>query len=136
MSGGFTKLFSTITESSVWCEDDQTFRVWIAMLARADHEGVVNASAPGFANLCRMSLEEFQRAEAILLGPDQHSRTPDNEGRRIERIQGGWLVLNYVRYREQAQESGRAPYMRDYRKRKAIQEQAAAESEKAKGGGF
>jgi hypothetical protein len=52
--------------------------------------------------------------------PDADSRTKDNEGRRIETIEGGWLILNYQKYRAQAQaqDGGRAPYFRAYRARK------------------
>jgi hypothetical protein len=34
------------------------------------------------------------------LSPDKYSRTPDDEGRRIEVIDGGWRLLNYGKYRE------------------------------------
>lgn len=117
---GFTKLFSGITESSVWIYSDSVLRVWIAMLARADYDGVVEGSIPGFAHLCRMEIEPFQEAVAVLAGPDPYSRDPSNEGRRIRVFDGGWEILNYRRYREQAQakEGSRAPYYRDYRKRK------------------
>lgn len=117
---GFAKLFSSIVTSSVWCEDNATLRVWIAMLATADAEGVVEGSVPGFANLARVSVEEMRAAIQRLSSPDPESRTPDHGGRRIEVIEGGWLVLNYAKYRQQAQakEGSRAPYYREYRKRK------------------
>lgn len=114
---GFTKLFASITESSIWGEDNNTLRVWICFLARCDAEGVVEGSIPGLAHLCRLSIEEFNAALATLQGPDPYSRTPDNEGRRVAKITGGWQVLNYLAYREkgQAKEGSRAPYYRKYR---------------------
>lgn len=114
---GFTKLFSSITESSIWCEDDKVLRVWVAMLARVNADGMVEASVPGFANLCRMSIEEMTRCLARLKAPDPYSRTPDHDGRRIEDAPGGWKVLNYQAYRErgQAKDGSKAPYMRKYR---------------------
>lgn len=117
---GFTKLFASITESSVWGEDDKTLRVWIAMLARANSSGFVAASVPGFAHLCHMKVHELQKALKRLSAPDPHSRTPDHEGRRIEAVAGGWLVLNYVAYRNGVQEQpgSRAGDMRRYRQRK------------------
>lgn len=119
---GFTKLFASITESSVWVEPHFVLRVWIGMLARADADGIVEGSVPGFANLCRVSVEEMEEALRILSAPDKHSRCKEHEGRRIEAFDGGWLVLNYAKYRKQAQakEGSRAPYYRDYRaKRRA-----------------
>jgi hypothetical protein len=117
---GWTKLFSGIVTSSVWCEDHVTLRVWVAMLATADADGVVEGSVPGFANLARVTVAEMKAAITKLSSPDPDSRTPDHEGRRIEAIDGGWRVLNYKRYREKAQEKegSRAPYYRTYRRRK------------------
>ncbi|MBN9690715.1 MAG: hypothetical protein J0M24_10795 [Verrucomicrobia bacterium] len=100
---GFTKLFASITESSVWVADDKTLRVWVAMLARCDARGIVEGSVPGFASLCRMSIEDFEERISTLSAPDRYSRTPDNEGRRIEPVEGGWRVLNYGKYREKGQ---------------------------------
>jgi hypothetical protein len=120
---GFAKLFSSIVTSSVWCEDHATLRVWIGLLATADAEGIVEGSIPGFASLCRVTIEEMKAALAKFSAPDPHSRTPDHEGRRIEAIQGGWRILNYLAYRQQAQakEGSRAPYYREYRKGKREQ---------------
>lgn len=117
---GWTKLFSSIVTSSIWCEDDSTVRVWIAMLAVADADGVVEGSIPGFANLARVSVDQMRSAVAKLCSPDHDSRTPDNEGRRVEAIEGGWRILNYAAYREkgQAKEGSKAPAMRKYRARK------------------
>lgn len=97
---GYTKLFSSIVTSTVWCEDDATVRVWIALLAMADAGGMVEGSIPGFANLARVPVEKMREALAKLEAPDQDSRTPDNEGRRIETVRGGWRILNYTAYRE------------------------------------
>lgn len=121
---GFTKLFASITESSIWGEDDKTLRVWICFLARCDNEGIVEGSIPGLAHLCRMSIEDFKAAVTKLESPDPYSRTPDHEGRRVEPIQGGWRVLNYLSYRDkgQAKEGSRAPYMRIRREAQKLKE--------------
>jgi len=123
---GWTKLFSSIVTSSIWCEDNATLRVWIAMLAISDSTGVVEGSVPGFASLARVTQEEMVAAVAKLSSPDPHSRTPDHEGRRIESILGGWRILNYGPYRErvQAKEGSRAPYFREYRRRRATEDVA------------
>ena len=100
MSLYFTKLFSTLTDSTIWCEDNPTRIVWIAMLAMADRHGLVHASIPGLANRARVSLDECENALNKFMEPDPYSRTEDHEGRRIERIDGGWKLLNYAKYRE------------------------------------
>jgi len=99
MSVTFTKLFASITESTVWCEPDRIRLVWIAMLAMADSKGRVWASVPGLANRARVPLEDAEEAINRFLSPDKYSRTPDHEGRRIEPIDGGWRLLNHEKYR-------------------------------------
>lgn len=99
MSVTFTKLFSSITESTIWCEPTSTRIVWIAMLAMADRKGRVFGSIPGLANRARVTIPECEAALATFLAPDPYSRTPDCEGRRIEPIDGGWRLINYAKYR-------------------------------------
>jgi hypothetical protein len=53
---------------------------------------------PGLAHAARVSMDECQKALTTLLAPDQWSRTPDFEGRRIEVIEGGWRILNRARF--------------------------------------
>jgi hypothetical protein len=99
MSRSFTKLFSSITESTVWCEPLATRVVWITMLAMADRHGRVWGSVPGLAGRARVEVAEAEAALARFLAPDRYSRTQDHEGRRIEPIDGGWRLLNHAKYR-------------------------------------
>ena len=96
----FVKLFSSILDSSIWAEDDATVRVWITMLAMCDRNGMVWASSSGIAARARKTPEETRAALALLSAPDPDSRTLAHEGRRVERVDGGYLVLNYAKYRE------------------------------------
>lgn len=114
---GYSKLFSGIVTSSIWCEDDKTFKTFIAMLAMCDARGHVDGSIPGFARLVGCSIAEMEHAIERLSSPDPYSRTPDNDGRRIVAEPGGWLILNYASYREkgQAKDGSRAEYFRNYR---------------------
>lgn len=112
MSFTFTKLFSSITESTVWMETSNIRIVWITMLAMADRKGRVWASVPGLANRSRVPVDECRKAVETFLAPDPDSRTKENEGRRIEEIDGGWRLLNHEKYRavrddEAAKESKR-----------------------------
>jgi hypothetical protein len=99
---GFTKLHSSLLTSTVWREDPATKVVWITFLAMADIDGVVEASLPGLAAVANVTLAEAEAAVARFLAPDKYSRTPDNEGRRIEAIDGGWRLLNYDKYRDKS----------------------------------
>ena len=97
---GFTKLFSSITDSTIWQESDHTRLVWITMLAMCDQNGYVAASVPGLASRARVPLESCVQALEAFQAPDKWSRTPDFDGKRIIAADGGWLLLNYGKYRE------------------------------------
>ena len=99
MSAGYTKLFATITDSTIWQAPDPTRLVWITMLSMADQNGYVGASVPGLAARARVALEDCVAALETLLGPDKWSRTPDHGGRRIAVADGGWVLLNHAKYR-------------------------------------
>lgn len=101
MSGfSFTKLFSSITESTVWAEPDHVRIMWITMLAMADRQGRIFSSIPGLAGRARVTVEQAEEALDKFLSPDKYSRTKKYEGRRITLIDGGWALLNYEKYRE------------------------------------
>lgn len=127
MSMTFTKLFASITESTVWCEPDRTRLVWVCMLAMADRKGRVFASIPGLANRSRVPLEDAVKAIDTFLSPDAYSRTPDFEGRRIEPIDGGWRLLNHEKYRTIRDEEITKEHKRNY-----INNRRAAEREESK----
>src|SRR5688572_4159788 len=116
LMSGFTKLFSAITSSSIWNEDDVTRLVWITMLAMADANGVVYASVGGLAHTARVNRDACEKAIGKLESPDPDSRSPEFEGRRIKKVEGGFLLLNYAKYREARSEDERRLYMREYMK--------------------
>lgn len=131
MSGAsFTKLFSSITESTVWGESHATRIVWITMLAMADSKGRIYSSIPGLANRARVTLEEAEHALERFLAPDRYSRTPDNDGRRIEPMDGGWRLLNYAKYREMRDGEARKEYMREYMQDRRKQEKLTVSQSK------
>jgi hypothetical protein len=119
----FTKLFRSIVTSSIWAEDADTRVIWVTMLALADFEGIVEASAPGLAQTAGISLEKTQYALKKFMEPDEHSRSQEHEGRRIKRVDGGYKLLNFEKYRDLR--GKRKEYMR-YKKR----EQRARERQK------
>ena len=113
MSETFTKLFSSITRSSIWLEDDQTLRVWVTMLALADRSGYVGASVGGLAALARVPREKTEQALSKFCAPDPDSRSKEFEGRRIEVADRGWNILNYQRFRDMRDEEARKEYERN-----------------------
>lgn len=104
---GYTKLFGSILDSTVWELPHTTVRVWVTLLAMADRHGEIQASVPGLAHRSRVTLKETKKALDAFLSPDEYSRTPDQEGRRIEPIDGGWRLVNHEKYTRMMSEEDR-----------------------------
>ena len=100
MSDGYTKLFSDIVDSSIWDEDAQTRVVWVTLLALSNPEGYVRGSVGWLAGKSKVPIQCTSLALQKFAAPDPHSRTPDHEGRRIEVLEDGWLILNYLLFRD------------------------------------
>lgn len=96
---GYAKVFADIVHSTVWREDVYTKVVWITMLVMADRHGLVMSSIPGLADAAKVSLEQCLSALDVLSSPDKYSRTKEYEGRRISEVDGGWLLLNFEKFR-------------------------------------
>ena len=96
----YNKIFTKILDSSIWLETNPTRIVWMTFLASMDETGYAHFAALGnLAARARVTLEEAAAAVAVLEAPDKESSDPANDGRRIERIPGGWMVLNAEKYR-------------------------------------
>lgn len=121
---GYSKLFGSILASTVWLESPATKVVWITMLAMTDRDGVVEASVPGLAKFAGVTRAECETALDRFMAPDPDSRSPEHEGRRIEKTDGGWRLLNYEKYRqtrdaEEVREKT-AERVRNFRNRNAV----------------
>lgn len=99
-TSSYTKLHRSILQSSIWFESHSTLKVWIGMLALCDASGFVHTSRVGLRQACAVTDDELTTALEVLEGPDPDSRTSDADGRRVERVEGGWVVLNYAQYRD------------------------------------
>lgn len=96
----YNKLFTKILDSSIWTAPTPTRIVWLTFIAAMDEDGFVPfASVKNVAHRAIVSLEEAEAAIVCLESPDKDSSDPDNEGRRILRVDGGWIVLNSKKYR-------------------------------------
>lgn len=97
----YNKIFTKILDSSIWLETDSTRIVWLTLIAAMDETGFTQFASPAnLAHRARVTLEAAEAAIALLEGPDHNSSDPEHEGRRIERVPGGWMVLNSAKYRE------------------------------------
>lgn len=96
----YNKLFTKILDSSIWLAPDPHRLVWITLIAAMDEDGnAMFACVDNLAARARVSVKQAEAAVKDFEAPDRKSGDQDNDGRRIERIPGGWLVLNAHKYR-------------------------------------
>jgi len=112
MNKCYVKLFQKILDSTIWLEDDRTRIVWITLLAMCDEDGIVDAPLPAIASRARVEVEACRVAMDKFQEPDPDSRTKDHEGRRIKKLDEGWLVLNHRKYRDMMSLEHRREYKR------------------------
>lgn len=125
---GYVKVYGDmLLNSTVWvCSDRPTKICWITLLCMADQHGIVQSSLPGLAKEADITVEEAAAAIDQFQRPDPHSRTKEYEGRRVEPVDGGWLVLNHRKYRDYRTEDQvkEAERKADYRRRMAEKQEA------------
>ncbi len=122
---GFVKLDAGMLNSTVWFDLDQRNVFLTALLMAEPREfreprpqldletgeetgwmippgwyGVSAAAAIGIVAASRISEERAMSALAKMGQPEKGSRSHAFEGRRLVRVEGGFVVLNYMRYRE------------------------------------
>lgn len=119
----YNKLFSKILDSSIWLEPDQTRIVWMTLIASMDEDGFCPFACPAnLANRAMVPLEKCEAAIKTLESADPNSADQDNDGRRLERVPGGWLVLNAGKYNElvsrQMKREGTRRRVADFRAKK------------------
>lgn len=115
----FTKLDRGILLSSIMAEDSDTFKVWIVLLAACDADGIAPVSAVYISSVARLPLDTVKAAIARLEAPDPESRSTNDEGRRLRRVDGGYEIVNYEVYRAKSLREAEAERKRLYRNGKA-----------------
>lgn len=131
---GFVKIYgSKLRQSTLWLEPPDVRLVFLLMLAMADESGVVdvpNRSVRVLANLLNLPEDYVDAALCVLEAPDLDSRTPDEEGRRVLRLEGGagFRCVNHAKYREYQSAA-------QIRKREATRKRVAEHRARKKGDG-
>ncbi len=116
---GFTKLDSGLIKSSLLAEPPETFKVFMVLLAICDSDGVSRASSVFLESVCRLPLAKVEEAIEKLSSKDPTSRSLAEDGARIRRVDGGYFIVNYQKYREWTySNSEEATRKREYRSRR------------------
>src|ERR1035437_4055418 len=101
----WSPLWSKIVDSSIWSEPDTVRILFVTMLALKDSDHVVRYSAFQLGQRAKKTEQEVLDALKILAAPDKKRLEPQpHEGRRIERVEDGWLILNGEEYRRKVSE--------------------------------
>ena len=120
-------IFASIVDSSLWDEDDAVCKVFITILAKKEMDQVYRGTAYRLGKQTGKTEEEIERVLKILCNPDKRRREAQEfDGRRLRKVEGGWLVLNGEKYERLMREE-----MERLRWRKA---QAKAREKKKAGG--
>ena len=97
----YTPIFSKIVDSSLWSEPDFVVKVYLTLLAKKDRDQIVRGTAYNIGTWARKTEQEALEALKILSSPDTRRLEPQpHDGRRIERVADGWLILNGKHYQD------------------------------------
>ncbi len=106
----YGKIFEQIFDSSI-AEDWQVRLVFQDFIVLADMNGVVDRTPEAISRRTNVPLDIVKKAIQSLENPDPTSRSPDESGARIRRLDShrdwGWEIINYVKYRDTASEQQR-----------------------------
>lgn len=119
----YGKIFAQIFDSSI-ADNYQARHLFMDLIVLAEIDGVVDMTLEAIAARTRIPLSTVRDGMSILSRPDPKSRTKEEDGRRIVRIDPnrdwGWKIVNYEAYRFMRDGDERRAYMRNYmRERRA-----------------
>jgi len=77
-------------------------KIFITMVAKKDADEVCRGNAFNIAQWAKKTEAEVLQAFKILAAPDTKRLEPQPfDGRRIEKVEGGWLILNGKKYQDE-----------------------------------
>lgn len=97
----YTKIYQCLLDSSVWQQQDSTRVVWITLLLMMDEDGVVRmGSVAALARRANVTEAAARVAVKFLEAPDPDAKDQEDQGVRLQRLNGGWLVVKGEQYRQ------------------------------------
>lgn len=99
----YAKIFSSIYDGTL-VEKWEALVTFQQLLVLSDSEGIIDMTPQAIARRTGIPLNIIEEGIKFLESPDPYSRTPDDDGRRLERIDAhrdwGWRIVNHKKYRE------------------------------------
>ena len=96
------RAYESVFDSSIMEEPYHVRLVFDYMIRKADSRGFCRGTDEALARHFNVTLSDFLDAIKVLESPDSKSRTKDNDGRRIAKVQGGYLILNHGIYQSES----------------------------------
>lgn len=129
MSGGYGKLFAAMYDGTLGA-NWQALVTFQQMIVLCDSEGILDMTPEAIARRTNIPLEIITEGIKVLEAPDRASRTPEDEGRRIRRLDDsrawGWYLVNHAYYKGLRTRD-------EIRERERLKKQKQREKHKAKG---
>jgi hypothetical protein len=98
----YAKLFTSIYQGTLR-GNSHGLLVFTNLLAHCDKNGAADIHPRAIAEEVGLTVDQVNAALRVLESPDDESRSPEEQGRRIVRLDEhrawGWLVVNYCKYR-------------------------------------
>lgn len=126
----YGKLFAQMYDGTL-VGDWKALVTFQQMIVLCDSDGVVDMTPMALSNRTGIPLEVIEHGIKALEEPDQYSRTPDCEGRRITRLDDhrnwGWSIVNHEKYKalraqEEVREQNRIRKQNQRKREKNINE--------------
>lgn len=98
----YAKVFTSIWDGSLYGKLEAS-AVLMACVTLCNADGILDMTHEAIAGRTGWPIEFVQEGIRQLEEPDDRSRTPDEDGRRMVRLDDhrnwGWLIVNYEKYR-------------------------------------
>lgn len=112
----YAKVFKSLFDGSMRGKSDLII-VFINMLCSCNGRGVDDRHPKAIAQETGLSLDRVRQALASLEQVDRESRTPDEDGRRILKLDlhrdWGWRIVNHAKYRDLCRVTERQTYQKE-----------------------
>ena len=99
----YAKISESIYEGSL-VEDWKALITFQQMIVLCDSEGILDMTPSAISRRTNIPIDIIEHGISVLEEPDPLSRTPDENGKRIVRLDEhrdwGWFIVNHKKYRE------------------------------------
>jgi hypothetical protein len=117
----YAKLFVSMYDGTLaMCGPWEALVTFQQLLILSDPKGFVDMTPDAISRRTTIPIDIITKGLAVLEAPDPDSRTPDEEGRRILRLDShrnwGWRIVNHEKFHAMRTNEERRDYMRNYQK--------------------